>query len=242
MDWKIDHFIEQIHRTAYKKFECYIITKLIHDPDLRDFLPRTQYYVQRLNGEYALIDLFYPQFNIAIEIDEEHHENHREADSLRQRQIENEVNCTFYRVSVKQGDLNDQIQRVKNSILKEFRRQQSLGIFRKWKKPTILDIAEAKKKFSKTLFIKIRGPISPRDLNDRQTGSWRIDERKKLVIEQVVVVHDNIITRVTKNIKWSKLNGYSSYTGDAVMNSKLLGVIIKNWNTRNTISYSSNIC
>ncbi|MDA7654426.1 hypothetical protein N8629_01360 [Akkermansiaceae bacterium] len=241
MDWKAEHYIKQIHRTAYKKFECYVITKLLHDSDLKDFLPRTQYYVEKNDGEYALIDLFYPQFNIAIEIDEEYHENHRAADSLRQNQIEKEANCTFHRISVKQGDLNSQIHAVKIAILKEYHRQLNKGIFSQWEEPKTLDIIEAKKENSNTLFIKIIGPIPPGDLEKRQTSRWRISERKKLIIKQIVVVHDGMITRVTNKIKWRKMNGYSSYSGDLNKDSKLLGIIIQNWDTQNTITYSDDV-
>ena len=87
-DWKYNHYIRQIHKTAYKQHESFIIGSLFHDKSLRDLLPITQYYVERIDKKYALIDIFYPQLNLAIEIDEPCHEKHVIKDYCRQNDIE----------------------------------------------------------------------------------------------------------------------------------------------------------
>lgn len=82
--WKFDYLVSQIHRTAYKKYENYIVGALLHDKMLPDLKPCTQYYVVRTGGGYALLDLYFPQIEFAIEIDEPHHINNKESDNLRQ--------------------------------------------------------------------------------------------------------------------------------------------------------------
>ena len=80
MNWKYEYLVEQLHRTAYKKHEAFIVGNLFNDPELQDLKPITQYYARRTDSGYALLDLYYPQLNIAIEIDESHHEKNVEND------------------------------------------------------------------------------------------------------------------------------------------------------------------
>lgn len=82
MSWKYEYLIKHIHRTVYKRHEAYIIGSLIHDAELAKLKPCTQFYVKRIDGGYALIDLYYPQIDFAIEIDELHHLNNLSIDDL----------------------------------------------------------------------------------------------------------------------------------------------------------------
>lgn len=45
------------------------------------------------------IDLYIPQFDVGIEIDEEEHKFKKEYDSKRQNYIENKINCRFIRIN-----------------------------------------------------------------------------------------------------------------------------------------------
>ncbi len=95
MDWKYSYLVDQIHRAAYKRHESFVIGALIHDSNLTDLKPCTQFYVNRKDGGYALLDLFYPQVNLAVEIDEPHHENNKSKDCLRQKVVEENLDCDF---------------------------------------------------------------------------------------------------------------------------------------------------
>ena len=72
-DWKYEYLVEQIHRIAYKKHENYVIGSLLHDELLLELKPCTQYYVKRVDDGYALLDLYYPQVELAVEINKPHH-------------------------------------------------------------------------------------------------------------------------------------------------------------------------
>ena len=108
--WKYFHYVEQIRRTFHvkknkkdfrvKKHENYIITSLIHDERLRELKPLTQHYVPLADKNYALIDLYYPQIDFAIEVDESHHLEHINEDKERQRKIEDLIQCDFKRFAV----------------------------------------------------------------------------------------------------------------------------------------------
>ena len=119
---KKEYIIRQLGRTKNKKYEAYVVTRIIHL--LNDFTIKfvTQQYVSRPSGR-ALTDLFFPQFGLHIEVDEEHHfglENIKE-DKIREADIVNATNHEVIRVDVSKSfeDINKQIdeivERIKNS-------------------------------------------------------------------------------------------------------------------------------
>ena len=93
--WKYNYYVEQIRRTFHvkknkkdfvvKKYENYVITALLHDERLRDLKPITQYYVPISDTNYALVDLYYPQINLVIEVDEPHHLDNKEKFSEKEK-------------------------------------------------------------------------------------------------------------------------------------------------------------
>ena len=86
---KKEYIIRQLGRTKNKKYETYVVTRIIHL--LNDFTIKfvTQQYVTRPEGR-ALTDLYFPQFGVHIEVDEVHHfhDVNIEADKLREAAIE----------------------------------------------------------------------------------------------------------------------------------------------------------
>ena len=46
------------------------------------------------------IDWYIPELNLAIELDEKHHKSNIERDRIRQKNIENELNCKFIRYKI----------------------------------------------------------------------------------------------------------------------------------------------
>jgi len=69
---KKEYIIRQLGRTKNKRYESYVVTRIVHL--LNDFSIKfvTQQYVSRPEGR-ALTDLFFPQFGIHIEVDEGQH-------------------------------------------------------------------------------------------------------------------------------------------------------------------------
>lgn len=87
-DLKRDYLIKTFSRTKRKDYENYIINGIWHKLNRFDIQPITQQYVKRSDGKYALIDLYFPQINLGIEIDEEYHVNNNEHDLLREMTME----------------------------------------------------------------------------------------------------------------------------------------------------------
>ena len=244
MSWKYDYLVKQIHRTAYKCHESFIIGALIHDAELAELKPCTQFYVKRTDGGYALIDLYYPQLDFAIEIDEPHHLENGGADDVRQSDIERKISCRFERIKVSEGDVLSQIAEVKKSLLEELKSRKNQNRFNNWLEPKTIDIFELKKSLKNSLIIKIKGEVAPDKLMAKQTGFWRIDKSKRGKIDAVYIVHDGTISRVFTQINWyvwevdpAKV-GYRGVENDS---HELVGTIVANWKTQQTVTYSNDV-
>lgn len=73
--------------TKGKSFENYVINQIWSKVENLGLYPVTQQYVKRPNG-YALIDLYFPQINFAIEVDElPYHDNNILSDNMRMEDI-----------------------------------------------------------------------------------------------------------------------------------------------------------
>ncbi|SMA49752.1 hypothetical protein EHSB41UT_03540 [Parendozoicomonas haliclonae] len=77
---------------------------------LRDVKLLSQYPV----GNYY-IDGYFPDLNIAVEVDEPYHEKIKEKDSIREAHIKSELNCEFYRINTNEP-VYEQIDRLVDKI------------------------------------------------------------------------------------------------------------------------------
>lgn len=85
MDNKTEYLIKTLSRTKRKDYENFVINAIWNRVGNNDIKPVTQQYVfNSTNNEHYFIDLFFPQLNLGIEIDERHHVN----------QIQNDINRT----------------------------------------------------------------------------------------------------------------------------------------------------
>lgn len=244
MDWKYEYLIEQIHRTAYKKHEAFIIGKLLHDEELADLMPVTQHYVRRMDSGYALIDLFYPQLNVAVEIDEPHHMGYVESDRQRQESIAKNIECEFHRISVSLGNIMEQVHTLKLVLLSKRNKLKESGELLAWEAPRFAEINELQNELKKTLFIKIRGDIEPDQLLARQTGYWRIAKEKAEKVCLVVIIHDGKVTRAFDEIsfhRWTEHPEKTGFSGIENDHHELVGTIVRGWTSQQTITYSSDL-
>lgn len=102
-DEKLEFILKQLSKTNKKNYENYVITRiynLLNDLEIK-FI--TQQYISRGNGTYARTDMYFPQFNLHIEIDEGYHKNNVEADEIRESDIVNITNHTLLRIDVTKG-------------------------------------------------------------------------------------------------------------------------------------------
>ena len=72
---KKEYILAQLSRTNKKNYENYVVTRIIHLLNDQDIKFVTQQYFKRPDGNFGLTDLYFPQFNLSIEIDEGHHSN-----------------------------------------------------------------------------------------------------------------------------------------------------------------------
>ena len=252
-DWKYDHYIEQIRRTFHlkknkkdfrvKKHENYVITALLHDERLRDLKPITQHYVPLSDSNYALIDLYYPQIDLAIEVDEPQHLNNKNADDKRQKGIEDLIQCDFIRFDVDADKIISDIKAAKKQMIEKMDALKSSGDFEEWKPIETLDIEEAKTQYTNTLFIKIKGQFKPEQMYNRYRGRWPLAEKKLAHIKQVIVVHDRVISKVFKDPIFKRFEEDNKvyFEAEEDSQSEIIGNNITNWEYQITWTYSKDV-
>jgi very-short-patch-repair endonuclease len=96
---KLDYISRQFSKAENKRFEHYVVTRIWHLLNDLSIKFTTQQYVTRPDGR-ALTDMFFPQLELHIEIDEGHHKNQMEFDKLREADIINATGHEILRVDV----------------------------------------------------------------------------------------------------------------------------------------------
>lgn len=101
-----DYILRSLQKIRNKKWEFFIVSRIIHalDDDEIEFV--TQQYVRREDGAYALTDLYFPQFDLHLEIDEPHHEKEieKQKDTLRTRDLVLVTGHTIERLKIQKED------------------------------------------------------------------------------------------------------------------------------------------
>lgn len=92
-DWKSEYLYKTFaSRTRNKKEECYVLNAIWQRLYMQGYEiePITQKYVRRSDDKghkFALIDLFFPSLNLAIEVDEAYHNDKIDDDIERQKEV-----------------------------------------------------------------------------------------------------------------------------------------------------------
>lgn len=87
MDYKLDYITRMLSKISHKRLESYVIHRIWNAIDNADIHFVFQQYVVRKEGKYALADLYLPQLNIVVEINEPAHYKNQEADKIRNTEI-----------------------------------------------------------------------------------------------------------------------------------------------------------
>ena len=132
---KLSILSRSLSKIKHKRYELYVLSRILHllnDPGIKF---NFQQYARRVEDKFALIDLYLPQFNIAIEVDEVYHKTQLTADEIRQREIENNIEPqAVIRIDCSKGivDVNNQISDCVNKIkaAKEIAEQE--GLYEAW--------------------------------------------------------------------------------------------------------------
>ena len=97
----------ELRKTTGKGWEQYFLGQIINKFK-KQLEPICQYF-RKVDNQRILIDLYYHQINLAIEIDEPYHSNQSKDDNNRQKKIIQTLGCNVYRIKVKDGNLNKQL-------------------------------------------------------------------------------------------------------------------------------------
>ncbi|MCF6226814.1 MAG: hypothetical protein L3J22_11025 [Xanthomonadales bacterium] len=128
---KKEYIIRQLGRTKNKKYEAYVVSRIIHLLD--DFSVKfvTQQYVMRPEGR-ALTDLFFPQLGLHVEVDEGQHfvADNIKADKIREADIVNTTGHEILRVDVTKSfeDINNKI----GNIVQRIKELKNQSVFVPW--------------------------------------------------------------------------------------------------------------
>lgn len=102
---QLDHIAYMFNvRTKGKKYENFIVNAIYTKVGNPDLIPVTQQYVKNPNDsrKYYLLDLYFPQINFGVEIDEGQHmsEEHQASDRERAEAIKNAIKCEEVRIPI----------------------------------------------------------------------------------------------------------------------------------------------
>lgn len=87
MDYKLEYMTRLFAKISKKKTENYVISRIWHQLNDNRIKLVVQQYIRRTQDKYALADLYLPQLNIFIEINEPFHKNNIEVDRVRNEEI-----------------------------------------------------------------------------------------------------------------------------------------------------------
>lgn len=140
---ELDYYASRIAKLRNKKYEYYVVTRIIHllnDPEI-EF--RTQQFV-KVGDSHKLIDLYFPQFKIAVEIDELGHLGMEHKDKIREKEIYEVIQSNFHRVSVNENRslvaMNLRIQEIIDEIRQAKKIQEESGTFKKFEFNAFYDV------------------------------------------------------------------------------------------------------
>ena len=121
---KKEYIVRQISKTRNKRYENYIVCRIINLLDDLSVKFITQQPVIRSDGRRSLTDLYFPQLDLHVEVDELYHKRQIEADIDREADI---INITGHKIeridaskNIKEihkqidrivGDINEMVQR-----------------------------------------------------------------------------------------------------------------------------------
>ena len=102
---QLDHIAYMFNvRTKGKKYENFIVNAIYTKVGNPDLMPVTQQYVRNPNDsrKYYLLDLYFPQINFGVEIDEGQHmsEEHQASDKVREEAIKSAIKCEEARIPI----------------------------------------------------------------------------------------------------------------------------------------------
>lgn len=81
--YRFEYLIKTLSRTKRKDYENYVVNAIWNRLNDLTIKPASQWYVKNQSG-WHLIDLYFPQINLGVECDEDHHKRSRSSDEHRE--------------------------------------------------------------------------------------------------------------------------------------------------------------
>lgn len=119
MNYKLDYVTRIFAKTSHKRIENYVITRIWHLLNSEEIKIMHQQFVSRGQGQRALTDLYFPQINYHLEVDEEYHTNNAEHDKIREIQIIERTGHVVKRVNCSNITSLEEIHNQIDAIVKE---------------------------------------------------------------------------------------------------------------------------
>ena len=110
---KLEFVSRQLAKAENKRYEHYVVTRIWHLLNDTRIKFVTQQFITRPSGK-ALTDMYFPQLETHIEVDEAHHKKQIESDKLREADIINATGHTIIRVDVTESidEINEEIDKI----------------------------------------------------------------------------------------------------------------------------------
>lgn len=144
-----------LSKIQHKSYELYVLSRIVHllnDPGIKfNFQQCARRDAE--TGKFALIDLYLPQFKIAIEVDEAYHKGQLTADEIRQREIEANINIkpeNVFRIDCSKGivEVNREIDDCVKKITEAKKSAIKNNQYREWDGLSGYDHYRSTKKFT----------------------------------------------------------------------------------------------
>jgi very-short-patch-repair endonuclease len=121
VDPELEYYALRMKKISKKKYEFFVISRILNRLDDRDIEFVTQQLVRTDNGRF-LLDLYFPQFKLAIEVDEPYHSSDHQVDNdfRRDQAIIDSSKISICRISI-QYKTTDEVYSQVESIVERIR-------------------------------------------------------------------------------------------------------------------------
>lgn len=126
---ELDYYARMVQKIQTKKYEVYAISRILHRLDDPEIELVTQQAVHTNDG-LALLDLYLPQFGIALEVDELHHlkPDSKEADRAREQRVLDLAQLDFVRLGIGQVKERDEFRAKVDGFIDHIRESKRSAI------------------------------------------------------------------------------------------------------------------
>ncbi|HWZ35239.1 MAG TPA: hypothetical protein VNW51_03725, partial [Mucilaginibacter sp.] len=137
MDQKLEYITKLFKKMSAKGLETYVISRIWHQLDNNQIKIVPQQYVRHGSGQYSLTDLYFPQFNIHVEVNEPGHYHSNDKilrDAIREQNIIESSGHQVFTVDCTKDmlEIHRQIDTIINVIRSAAILQMQHQIFKPW--------------------------------------------------------------------------------------------------------------